>query len=56
MAQQALPEVTVQEKRQPAHELQTSQPATSASHVNVPVLDLPASVSGVSSMCCFSSM
>ena len=49
MAQQALPEVTVQEKRQPAHELQTSQPATSASHVNVPVLDLPASVSGVSS-------
>ena len=50
LAQQTLPEVTVQESRQPAHALQTSQSGTSASHVNVPVLDLPASVSGVSSL------
>lgn len=49
MAQQTLPEVTVRESRLPAHELQTSQPASTASHVDVPVLDLPASVSGVSS-------
>ena len=50
MAQQSLPEVTVRENRLPSHELQTSQPSTTASHVNVPVLDLPASVSGVSSL------
>lgn len=44
-AQQALPEVTVQETRAA---LETERPATTASHVGVRLLDLPASVSGVS--------
>lgn len=48
LAQQALPEVTVQEARQVELPLDTNRPATSASHVDVRVLDLPASVSGVS--------
>jgi iron complex outermembrane receptor protein len=48
LAQQALPEVTVQEARQAEAPLDTNRPATSASHVDVRVLDLPASVSGVS--------
>ncbi|WP_370679501.1 TonB-dependent receptor [Comamonas sp. GB3 AK4-5] len=48
LAQQALPEVTVQEARQVEAALDTNRPATSASHVDVRVLDLPASVSGVS--------
>ncbi|WP_240154406.1 TonB-dependent siderophore receptor [Comamonas sp. Tr-654] len=49
MAQQALPEVTVQETRQADSRLETERLATSASHVDVRALDLPASVSGVSS-------
>lgn len=48
MAQQALPEVTVQETRPAQENLETDRPATSASHVDVRILDLPASVSGVS--------
>ncbi|MDR0215357.1 MAG: TonB-dependent receptor [Comamonas sp.] len=47
MAQQTLPEVTVQETRQADSKLETDRPATSASHVDVRTLDLPASVSGV---------
>ncbi len=48
MAQQALPEVTVQENRPAEEKLETNRSATSASHVDVRILDLPASVSGVS--------
>lgn len=48
LAQQALPEVTVQENRAASAALETDRPATTASHVGVRVLDLPASVSGVS--------
>lgn len=48
LAQQALPEVTVQESRHAEAPLDTNRPATSASHVDVRVLDLPASISGVS--------
>lgn len=48
MAQPTLSEVTVQETRQAEGGRETERSATSASHVNVRILDLPASVSGVS--------
>ncbi len=48
IAQATLPEVVVQERRQADSALDSNRPATSASHVDVRILDLPASISGVS--------
>lgn len=50
LAQQTLPEVTVQETRQVDAPLETDRRALSAAHVDVRVLELPASVSGVSAV------
>lgn len=48
LAQQTLPEVVVTNSREAPPPLDTARRATTASHVDVPALDLPASVSGVS--------
>ena len=48
LAQQTLPEVVVTDTRDTPPPLDTARRATTATHTDVPVLDLPASVSGVS--------
>ncbi|MFT3815319.1 MAG: TonB-dependent receptor [Acidovorax sp.] len=48
LAQQTLPEVVITENRDAPAPLDTARRSATASHVDVPTLDLPASVSGVS--------